>query len=123
MPEQMNRHFSQESLPEWRTAERVERMPLKPHKQTEVDTVHVMADAAFIEEQIGVDGALVASLRAGDTDFLLIDTRDSRKYFSPFLVISDDYYYGAPDGWKAVYANQPVRLVARIIRAAFRLIK
>ena len=108
MLEQIRPYHNPEVIPESRKSERVERMLLDANKPTEIDTTKVMADASFLEKEIGVDGALVASVRAGETDFLLIDTRNSHKYFTPFLVISDDYEYGAPNGWKGVYPHTPV---------------
>ena len=69
--------FDYNSIPEAHAIERVERMRLKPGDLTEVDATHVIADADFVRNEIGVDGALVASVRAGKTDYLLIDTRKS----------------------------------------------
>lgn len=110
MQQEFTPRFDQDAIPEARSIQRVERMPLEPNKLTEVDTTHVIADAEFMKREIGVDGPLVASIRAGDTDFILVDTRNSSNYFMPFLIISDNYYYGAPDGWKGVYSHEPVTI-------------
>jgi hypothetical protein len=102
--------FDREAIPEARSVERVERMCLEPRKLTEVDTTHALADAAFMRDEVGIDGALVAGIRAGKMAFLLIDTRDSSNYFMPFLLTTDDYRHGESSGYKGVYGHEVVTI-------------
>lgn len=93
-----------EALPE---AQYIERMKLAENKAVEIDTTQVLLGKEGVQEAMGVDGAMVAEIRASDMSFLVIDTRDSRYYSTPFLITTDGYQHGSKMGFKGVHREQP----------------
>lgn len=102
--------FDWEYIPEAREVMQVERMRLKPGKLTEIDTHYALADAEMMRQETGIDGALVAGIRAGGLAFLVIDTRESSNYFTPFIIATEDYRHGMRPGYKGLYGEDPVTI-------------
>lgn len=102
--------FDREDLPGARDIEMVERMRLEPGKLTEIDTHHALADAETMRDETGVDGQLVAGVRAGGMVFLVVDTRRSSNYFTPFIITAEDYRHGMRPGYKGLYPEDPVTI-------------
>jgi len=82
-------------------------MKLPENKAIEIDTTRVLLGKEGVQEAMGVDGAMVAGIRASDMSFLVIDTRESRYYSTPFLITADGYQNGSKVGFKGVHRDQP----------------
>jgi hypothetical protein len=94
-----------EVLPESRY---VERLKLEPKQIVEIDTRRTLLGKKDVQKEMGVDGAMVAGIRAADTAFLVIDTRDSNHYRTPFLITTDTYQHTSSVGYKGIWPNEHV---------------
>lgn len=89
-------------------AHRVEQMPLPSGEAVKIDTSKSLTDEKSIHEIMGVEGKLVASIRTAGMGFLLLDTRNTDQYQTPFLLTSEEYYHGMATDYKGLYADEPL---------------
>lgn len=97
-----------EPLPEGRHVEYVEKWLLTPQTPVEIDTSRPLLDAVSTYEQTGVDGTLVAGIRAVDITLVVFDTRNSEQYTTPFVVATEEYRHDHSTGYKGVYPDEQI---------------
>jgi hypothetical protein len=103
-------HDGRENLPEAGRFEYVEGLELQPRKKVEIDTTQTLIDESKIYKEMGVHGRAVAGVQAGSMVFLVLDTRNTGQYETPFLITTSTYTHDSSTGYKGVYPATPVTL-------------
>jgi hypothetical protein len=108
MPNELVSTDKQEIFPDAEGFAYVERLKLEPKKEIEIDTTQSLLDVPEVQKEMGVQGRLIAGVRAGGMSFLLLDTRSTRQYQTPFLITTDTYEHNSTTGYKGIHPDEPV---------------
>jgi hypothetical protein len=99
-----------ESLPEKRPGFYVKRMKLPESGEIEIDTSQQLIPPEGIYQEKGINAALIGGIRAGEGTYLLLDTRTSAHYETPFLITTEDFRQGDSKGFVALRATTPLTI-------------